>query len=491
MNRLLDPNDPLVLLFTARLRSQRRWLLAAGILPALLALITANLGEPEFSLAASLLVFFAFYQLSCSVVLGRGLVSLGGQANLDELLAANLEPGRLADRAAQFSLLRGIFLSPLVLLAMALTGSPLGAALALVLGLLGQALATLSIYGSAYNNLFHSGQIPQSEMWRCGLRCTLQILLTGVFGLVLAEAIPELRMLAPMLFVPVTMFQQGFEARRALVNWMEARRLGKSTEFSSRSKKRPGAFWLWGAENNPYLYRYHLSRLYWRGRPIWFLACTGLSTLLALCFALCPHQQRPFLPGMACYAVGLNLMIAIFRQARDLQNEMQSGNLDLAAISLGPQKLVEHLAEVGYRPRLWEMLCLLGPLYIAALLFETRITLYTTPILLLAGGLVSYQTRISAYINLLCLFFIRRYSRLDRFMTATALAQWLSVMLAYLATGSIMAGGVAMASLVSPADSPTLGFCGIGLASLGGCVVFMVWWARFIRRSAVRFATNY
>jgi hypothetical protein len=492
MNSPLDPNDPLVLLFTARLRSQRRWLLAAGAFPALISLPLAYTGEPRLALTVALLVFFVFYQLSCSVVLGKGLVSLGGQANLDELLAANLEPNRLADRAALFSLLRGVFLSPLLLAAMLSTGSASWAALVLLLGLLGQAMITLSIYGSAYHNLFHTGQIPQSELWRCGLRCWLQMMLTSGLGLILGQAIPDVRLfVVPALLMPALMLQQGLEARRALINWMEARRLGKTTQFMSRSKQRPAAFWLWGAEKNPYLYRYHLSRLYWRGRPIWFLACTGFSTLLAMVFALSPHEQRAFIPVLAFYVLVITLMAAVFRQLRDLLSEMQSGNLDLASISLGPQKLVEHLAEVGYRPRLWEMVCLLGPVYLAGLLFETRSALCLTPALLCLVGCVIYQTRLSAYINVLCLFGIRRYSRLDRLLTAASLAQWLSACFACFGSAAIIVGSVSVARAVAQAEPNPCELCAVSLASLCASLFFLTWWAKFIRRAAVRLASNY
>ncbi|MFN8610583.1 MAG: hypothetical protein U0931_23790 [Vulcanimicrobiota bacterium] len=486
MNSLLNPNDPLVLLFSARLRSQRFWLLAAGAVPALLVLLLLgpSATQPRIALIGALMAFFTFYQLVCSLVLGRGLVALGGQANLDELLAANLAPARLADRAAVFSILRACMLSPVPIVAALLCQSTEGAVTVVVLSLLGQALATLNIYGSAYNNLFHSGQIPHAEMWRSALRCLLQMLATGFCLGLLAWSFPALRMLLPLLFVPACMLHQGWEARRTLINWMDARRLGQRTNCLSPSKRRPAAFWMWGSEQNPYLYRYHLNRLYLGGRPVWLLATLGAGTLLGTLFLLYP-QQRAILPVIFFYAVAVSSLIPLFRQVRDLQGEAQSGNLDLAAISLGPQKLVEHLAEVGYGPRLWEMFCLSVPCYLAALLSETRATLEMTPVLLVIAGLVLYQTRICSYVNLLSLFWTRRYSRLDRLMTAAMLAQWLVGMILMFVSGALFGGAaVAAASISQPAGQISIGLGGlfIWVMAMTGCY-------RWIRNQAVKLAS--
>lgn len=488
MKSMLDQNDPLVLLFTARLRSQRRWLWATGILPALIAMlgIGLNFSGMKFPLAAGILVFFVFYQLACSLVLGKGLVALGGQANLDELLAANMAPGRLADRAAQFSLLRGGWLTPLILLSALLTGSQEGALVILIAAVLGQALATLNIYGSAYNSLFHSGQIPHSEVWKALLRWLGQSFLTLALmgGMVLA--LPESLPLLPLIFIAVNLFHQGWEARRALQNWLKARAQGQRPEFVARSKHRPAAFWMWGAERNPYLYRYHLSRVYWHGRPLWFLATTTIGSTIGLLFLAFP-QLRPVLPGLTLYAACLTLMVSIFRQARDLHSESQNGNLDLAAISLGPQGLVENLAEVGYRPRLWELLCLCAPVYLAGLLSEPKMTLTFSPGLIVMMALIAYQARVWSYVNLAALFWVRRHARPDRLMTAIMTAQYMNGFLTCLALGGFGAMTTSCVRWLDIDQNP-LSLVGVILIDTIGWLAGMFLWLRFIRSSAIRLA---
>ena len=178
------------------------------------------------------------------------------------------------------------------------------------------------------------------------------------------------------------------------------------------------------------------------------------------------------------YAVLGQACLGVFLHIRYLNAESRAGNLELAALSLGRRQLADHLAELGYLPRLLEV----GLAVLAG--YPFLLLAYPGPALLALPGLAFMslwllaQARMSAYINVAWVFALRSRQQMTMLAMASFFSQWIALWVPYvlptLACMLLASGTQAM----GPSD-PFL-FSGVACELYIGSFVLLVWLSRRI-----------
>lgn len=365
MRNLLSPENPLFLLYQGRLRRWSRWSWALFAV----ALVSA-IGSEDllFGLVLALLSLAGIPLVLALSAIPACLRSVS--EHVDELLVSGISPSALVDTGSAFLALRwwqGCRWVLAACLVAVLGGKPCLAVGATVLWMAFLPLALFCNYlGMASQVLASRGQ---------SMRLIIGYLV-GFYGMLFAIglAFQLVALVSPVLatgcLIPVTMgmlLACAVTCRRFTLRWLQsgggplAPLAGSGGAWCwlgrAGGRQRPSSRWSVLGHLHPLLYRYHSSRLVWRGTPVWFLSCLALGILGAVA-----GQLHFFLGALFLgYAAFFLLLLAGGSQLSFIQQELGPKNRDLTLTSFTPKQLVDGLALVRLQPRLLEGLLLIAP----------------------------------------------------------------------------------------------------------------------------------
>jgi len=365
MRNLLSPENPLFLLYEGRLRRWLRW----GWALFAVALISA-IGSEDLvlGLVVALLSLAAIPLVLALSAIPACLRSVS--EHVDELLVSGISPAALVDTGSAFLALRWWRGCRWVLgacLVALLGGRP---CLTWGAGVLWLGVLPLALF---CNYLGMASQVLAAR--RHQVRLVIGYL-AGFYGVMIALAVSFelLSLVSPVLatagVVPVgfgLLFAATLVCRRFTLRWLESgggplpALAGTAGVWSwlrpATGKQRASQGWSSLGQLHPLLYRYHRSRLVWRGTPVWFLTCLALGVLGAAAGLVHFLLGALFLG----YAAFFLLLLAGGSQLSFIQQELGPQNRELTLTSFSPRQLVDGLALVRLQPRLLEGLLLLAP----------------------------------------------------------------------------------------------------------------------------------
>lgn len=394
--------NPFLLIYQGRLRRQRKagWL-ATGLVSVGLGVFAGLICTAGHHPAASIslatvllsacLCLFGWSQ-SC---IAQAVMGLGQNGNLEEMVPANLAPTDIADSATAFLARRWLKLTPWVLLGALLPGNAWATGIILTFWLLMLPGGCSSVYAATVQLLIREGQIPWSRVLSRSLRGALLVLLALI---PLAFCRSGGQMMAWTFFMVVVLNLHGmYESRRLVVEWLSNPR----PSSGSSSRKRAGATspgWMVGAAANPMLFRYQLTRRRWLGLPAWLV----LSSICGLTMGGLSFLSLEGFHVLAFYVLMGVAGLGVTLHLRYLDFEMRNGNYELISTTRSPRELVDNLAQVGYLPRLLEVVPAA-----AIVLFCLTIGQPAQAGLIAGGSLMLalwwvVQARLSSYVNVIC-----------------------------------------------------------------------------------------
>ena len=153
---------------------------------------------------------------------------------------------------------------------------------------------------------------------------------------------------------------------------------------------------------HPMLYRYHRSRLSWKGMPVWLWCCSGLGLFGALLSSLHFAVGLAFL-GYAAMFIGL---ISSGSQLSYLQRELGTKNQEMTLSTFSPSRLVDGLALVRLQPRLLEGFVVMFPAL--TVLSLTASSFLVLRVIWVTVGLGLVWMVADAYASVACSFWLLR-----------------------------------------------------------------------------------
>lgn len=473
--------NPFFLLYGGRIRRHRKWIWSASLL------VSALLGWTAFesglglglSCAIALLTACVVQQSAALGCLAQSMYSLGEGGNMEEFASANLSAASVADSAALFLARRWQWLTPWAVLAAFLSGSAIALGVILLLWLFLLPAGCAAVYGSTVQVLFRSGQLPWSAFLGTCVRGLLLLCLLVAATMLLVPYGPVAWGSWVLVAFILAQAHQVLESRRLVVAWLSGEARGLVRQNLEPGRK-PCLGWMPGVERNPLLFRYQLSRRQWGDRPAWLYLSLLSGGLLGALLLFCRlHGDSPWpVGGLLFYAAMGQACLGVFLHIRYLNAESRAGNLELAALSLGRGQLADHLAELGYLPRLLET----GLAVLAA--YPFCLLAYPGPALLaLPGVAVMFlwlvaQARMSAYINVIWAFTLRTRQQMAMLTVVSFFSQWMALWMPYalpMLACAVLAGGTHAMGPRAP-----LFFPGVASVLYLACFALLVWLSRRI-----------
>lgn len=417
MKNVACQDNPLLLIYEARLRRRQRFSRLCGLFVSIvvtlsmLPLLREHTWNPlAATLGTWLVLATSLIQLSKVNVVAESQAELGSHQNMEELVASGMTAAEVGDSGGAFLAKYWRRATPWMLLGALLIAHPVGSSLVLGYWVVQLPLGWASVYAATVQILLRDERIRLSSLLRMLLLSLPWLVLAAVSPLPVLLSQPHMSwvMCAWFPLVMLAMQIQGaLVCRRMVIDWLQN---GTRSDNSMQVRQRAQSAWsrAWNRGNaDPLLYRYQVTRMVLAGVPLWF----AISSLLGLLAAALLAAN----PGMGLLAMAYLLLgsagHACFAHLRFLQQELRSGGYEQLLATFTRRELVDGLAQVGCSPRVPELAALLAPPALTALLVYPQHATLTVVTLSLVIGLMLVLGTLSSYVNVFCLLQLKAWNK--------------------------------------------------------------------------------